>query len=185
MRTKHGKTSAMLSLIISTLSLRFSPSPSLSILFFSSKPPLLFFQLDRSGLLNDAMVLAKEDKLSYTVALSLLKSILEKDLSYLVWDGALTEMYAVGYLLRDKVCYCYCCCVYFVCFNFFFVVQEFIFFILLLLPLVLLCLLRRIHAKNYHQCSLPTLSRCPHRSSQHPSYRLFVEGAIVFCWCSF
>jgi len=71
-----------------------------------------FSELDRAGLMNDALVLASaipkagstSDYLSYTLAFELAK-VLEFEKSYVVWMSALTEFNKLANLLAEEPCY--------------------------------------------------------------------------------
>lgn len=62
---------------------------------------------DRAGLLNDALTLSIDDKLSVTVALDIMYKILSKERNYNVWKSAISSLYKLDTLFINHDCWTY------------------------------------------------------------------------------
>eukprot|EP01130_Rhizamoeba_saxonica_P008188 TRINITY_DN3310_c0_g2_i1.p1 TRINITY_DN3310_c0_g2~~TRINITY_DN3310_c0_g2_i1.p1 ORF type:complete len:549 (+),score=140.80 TRINITY_DN3310_c0_g2_i1:26-1648(+) len=60
--------------------------------------------LDRAGIINDVLAIARTGEVSYDIAFKFLKK-LESETEHIVWDSALNELYTLFWMVLDEHCF--------------------------------------------------------------------------------
>jgi len=63
-----------------------------------------FSDLDKAGLINDALVLARSGRVNYSIAFSFV-SLLRNDTSLVTWNAALFELRYIDIMMYDQMCH--------------------------------------------------------------------------------